>query len=102
MTEGSSMQLTDEQARIMAVCAMCQAPLERDQVKAALESGTQPMEMVCSACGENEAGHIQGLMRMWSLIAAQKIVERIERAGLMEHYKGVAADTLLRQQNRQN
>jgi len=101
------MKLTDEQARIMAVCAMCQAQLDHEQVKPMLEAGrTLPAEMMCPKCGQTDEEHIAGLYRMWAMIAAQKMVQRIERAGLMKHYEKVAADELtgraLRRQNRQN
>jgi hypothetical protein len=101
------MKLTNEQARILAVCAFCQAPLDAAHVKAALEDGTvEPERISCPECGVGEEGHMRGLYRMWTVIAARRLVERIERAGLAEHYGKLMRDNqleaTLHSQNRQN
>ncbi len=101
------MNLTDEQAEILAVCAYCQAPLDAPRVKVALETGQiDPGGMACPDCGQDEETQTQGLRRMWASVAAYLIVQRIERAGLVEHYGKIRRDNQLadslRSQNRQN
>jgi hypothetical protein len=101
------MHLTDEQAEILAVCAWCQAPLDSKRVKAALEDGTvDPERISCPDCGAGEEGHMRGLYRMWTIVAAHRLVERIEKAGLADHYKKRMRDNqledALHSQNRQN
>jgi len=89
-----TLQLTDEQARIMAVCAFCQARLDPGQVKIALESGAvEPPGMACRECGRRgDEERLSGLRRTGALAAAEMIAERIGRAGLSEHYAGVARE----------
>lgn len=69
-----------------------------------MESGeVNPTEMACPDCGKSgDAAKIEGLLRMWTFIAAQKAIERIERAGLTRHYENVAREIMLRRDNRQN
>ncbi len=101
------MNLTDEQARILAVCAFCQSPLDATRVKVALEANeVDPEQLSCPDCGVGEEAQMRGLFKMWTLIAAHRLVERIEKAGLTEHYKKLIRDNqladALRSQNRQN
>jgi hypothetical protein len=101
------MKLTNEQAEILAVCAFCQSPLDATRVKAALEDGSvDPERISCPECGVGEEGHMRGLYRMWTIVAARRLVERIEKAGLAEHYKKRMLDNqledALHSQNRQN
>jgi hypothetical protein len=99
--------LTDEQAEILAVCAFCQSPLDAAHVKSALEAGeVDPERISCPECGVSEEGHMRGLYKMWTIVAAHRLVERIEKAGLADYYKKRMLDNqledTLRSRNRQN
>ncbi len=99
--------LPDEQAEILAVCAFCQSPLDAARVKSALEKGeVDPGRISCPDCGTGEYTQMKGLFKMWTLVAAHRLVERIERAGLAEHYGKLMRDEqladALRRDNRQN
>jgi hypothetical protein len=101
------MNLTDEQAEILATCAYCQSPLDSKRVKSALEAGeVEPVGIVCPDCGLDEETQARGLQRMWATVAAYLLVTRIERAGLAAHYGKLRRDAqladALRSQNRQN
>jgi hypothetical protein len=101
------MNLTNEQAEILAVCAFCQSPLDATRVKDALEAGTvDPEQISCPDCGVGEEAHMRGLYKMWTIVAARRLVERIEKAGLADHYKKRMLDyqlaDALRSQHRQN
>lgn len=101
------MNLTDEQAEILATCAYCQAPLDSKRVKGALQEGqVEPEGIVCPDCGLDKETQAQGLQRMWATVAAYLLVTRIERAGLAAHYGKLRRDAqladVLRRDNRQN
>jgi hypothetical protein len=99
--------LTDEQAQILATCAWCQAPLDATRVKVALEAGeVDPEGMACPDCGIDEEAQGLALRRMGAMLGAALLVERIDKAGLAEHFKKrmrneQLADAL-RRDNRQN
>lgn len=83
-----TLRLTDRQAKILAACGLCSRPLPWRGVKAALESGkAHPPDLCCGRCATRPKAAPVG-----ALSAALKILGRIEAAGLMEHYEGVAAD----------
>jgi len=96
-----TLQLTDRQAQILAACALCSRPLKWRSVKPALETGeVHPPDLCCRRCWDDEKRPLRRPGE--ALKAARRILARIERAGLTEHYEGVAHDAFMRRQNRQN
>ena len=84
-----TLQLTDHQAQTLAACALCHRPLDWRTVKAALESGeVYQSDIYCARCGIRSRA---GVPADEAIRAAFRIMERVEAAGLTEHYEGVAA-----------
>lgn len=96
------MNLTNEQVEIMAVCAMCQADLEAEQVKPALESGMSPSRMFCGKCTGDPASYMDAVAWLAADRAAQLLQSRAERAGLTEQYERLAVESQMKANNEQN
>lgn len=96
------MRLTDEQAETMAVCVMCQCPLEVAAVKESLQNGGNPATQFCGTCGTGGERLHEAILRLATAKSGDLLAERCERAGLEEHFGNLATEINLRSDHRQN
>lgn len=96
------MNITDEQAELLARCGVCQGELDRDQVREGIEAGATPMQFLCRECAASEERRHRLIFGIGLKVAGDLVFERIKAAGLVDRFHEKANEIVMRSRNEHN
>ena len=96
------MTLTEAQVESVSFCVACQGPVDTGHARSVLEQGATPGGFYCQKCRENPERVMRGFCEQGRQLSIQIVAERIKAAGLERHFKNLAHERDMRDDNRQN